>query len=156
MDGRLITWGANSYGQLGRGFFSPHHGSTLSPTKIASELKAGGREGPRATAPAAARANDDDGGAQSTAAAQVEKHQAKVRFALYSGILFIAVFLSISSFLRMHLSSMHSNMCTLSLLMCSHICAHWLAYFFCLFSVFLCSRLWPHSRRSKQKKLESC
>lgn len=79
MDGRLITWGANEFGQLGRGFFSPHHGTTLSPTKMAAELKAAGREGPRATAPAAARANDDDGGAQSTAAAQVEKRQAKVR-----------------------------------------------------------------------------
>jgi len=117
MDGRLITWGANSYGQLGRGFFSPHHGTTLSPTKIASELKAGGREGPRATAPAAARANDDDGGAQTAAAAQVEKHQAKVGFALCSGILFIAMFLSL----------LHS--CVRISTQCISIC---------LFSVFLC------------------
>ena len=98
MDGRLITWGANEFGQLGRGFFSPHHGTTLSPTKMAAELKAAGREGPRATAPAAARANDDDGGAQSTAAAQVEKRQSKVRWFLFKNppVFFVFIFFASS------------------------------------------------------------
>jgi hypothetical protein len=77
MDGRLVTWGANEFGQLGRGFFSPSHGSTLAPSELAAAAKAGGR-GPQGCAPAAARADDEDGGAWSTAAAQVERQQAAV------------------------------------------------------------------------------
>jgi hypothetical protein len=78
MDGRLVTWGANEFGQLGRGFFSPSHGSTtLAPSELAAAAKAGGR-GPQGCAPAAARADDEDGGAWLTAAAQVERQQAAV------------------------------------------------------------------------------